>query len=77
MCSSGNLGPLGEPRTDGEVLSYKGVPVMGDCIICNKPTNQFVENITVGDAIVVVTKPMCETCKKAYELGYKDGLDDS
>lgn len=48
-----------------------------NCVYCGWPTKDRVENIRVGDAIVITQTPVCSDCKKAYDQGYKDGLDDS
>ena len=49
-----------------------------ECVHCKALTVFTVQKVIVGDNYMThMEVPMCTTCRKAYDEGYKDGLDDS
>jgi hypothetical protein len=49
-----------------------------ECKNCKALTNEILHKVVVGDSWMThMDVPFCTSCKKAYDEGYKDGLDDS
>lgn len=48
------------------------------CVFCGGKPDEVLNRVSVGESSMIFTDdPVCKGCKKAYDQGYKDGLDDS